>query len=106
MLTFAKAEKLASIWVELMTDGEAVIQPEYTIDRPYGWVFFYQSKEYLKHGRFGDQLLGSAPIIIERTNGEIKVTATAKDIKEYLKEYEATLPKARLLMSPERHDLI
>ena len=102
MLTYAKAERLASLWVELSTDGDCEIQPEVTIDRPYGWVFFYQSKEYLKHGRFEDQSLGNAPIIVDRVNGELNVAGTAKPIEEYLKEYEAALPPARLLMAPER----
>jgi len=41
------------------------------------------------------------PIIVDRINGEIRVTGTAKPIEEYLAEYEATLPAARLQMKPE-----
>ena len=36
-----------------------------------------------------------------RFDGEIRVTGTAKPIEEYLAEYEATLPPARLKMEPE-----
>lgn len=100
MLTYEKAEILAALWVELSTDGSCEIQPEFTMDLPYGWVFFYQGKEYLKHGRFEDQLLGNAPIIVNRFYGDIKVTGTAKPVEEYLKEYESTLPSAQLLGKP------
>jgi Immunity protein 35 len=102
MLTLEKAERLAALWVELMTDGDCVIQYEQTIARPYGWIFLYQSKEYLNHGRFEDMSVGNALIIVDRVDGEIIVTGTAKPLEEYIKEYESTLPPARLLMSPER----
>jgi hypothetical protein len=95
MLIYAKAERLAALWVELMMDGECRIQPEFTITRPHGWVFFYQTNAYLNHGRFEDMAGGNAPIIVDRMSGEIKVTGTAKPIEEYLDEYEATLPPAR-----------
>ncbi|MCM3869702.1 MAG: YrhB family protein [Pyrinomonadaceae bacterium] len=69
--------------------------------RPYGWVFFYQRKQYLTEPKFEHMLVGNAPIIVDRIDGELRVTGTAKPTEEYLTEYEATLPVARLKMRPE-----
>jgi hypothetical protein len=97
MLTYKKAEKLARTWVDLVTDGTDAIQPELTMSRPYGWIFFYQSKDCLDNPNDPSRMLfGNAPIIIDRMTGELTVTGTGKPIKEYLADYEATLPSSRL----------
>ena len=90
-MTYEQAKELAATWVRLVSDNRAELRLEHTMKRPYGWVFFYQGKE----GR----LLGNAPIIIDRVNGELRATGTAEPIGYYLKEYEATIPPARMLMS-------
>jgi hypothetical protein len=88
-------------YVEAGTDGRGVILESQTIDRPYGWVFFYQNREYLETGNFLDQFAGNAPIIFNRVWGEYRVTGTAHDIDHYLREYEATLPALHLQMKPQ-----
>jgi len=84
MLTYGKAESLAKAWVDIVCDGMADLMLEHTITKPYGWVFFYQSKKYLADKRFSDKLVGNAPIIVDRVNGELVVTGTAKKIEDYL----------------------
>lgn len=91
MTTYSKAKELAETWVRLRCDGAAELVVERTIKKPYGWVFFYRGKTEI--------LAGNAPIIVDRANGELRVTGTAKRIEDYLLEYEATLPPARLQMS-------
>jgi hypothetical protein len=89
-MNYAKAKELAETWVRLRCDGTAELVEERTIKKPYGWVFFYRGKK--------GALAGNAPIIIDRVNGELRVTGTAKPITAYLEEYEALLPPARLAM--------
>jgi hypothetical protein len=101
MPNYQQAEKLATAWVDILLDGRAAIMPEHTITRPYGWVFFYQSKEYIADQKFEHMLVGNAPIIVDRIDGEIRVTGTARPTEEYLAEYEASLPVGRLKMKPE-----
>jgi hypothetical protein len=62
-----------------------------TIIKDWGWVFFYQSKDFLKSGDFRDMLAGNAPIIVNRNTGALTHTGTAYDIEQYIKEYEASL---------------
>jgi hypothetical protein len=99
MLTFQQALTLAETWVRVRCgDGIQIIGDE-TIKKPYGWIFFYQSSAFLESGDHRHALAGNAPIIIDRIDGEVRVTGTAKPLSEYLAKYEATLPKARLEMS-------
>ena len=63
-----------------------------TIARPYGWVFFYQSRSYLESGNELEMLAGNAPLIVNRFTGSVTVTGTAHPIGYYLAEYESQLP--------------
>jgi len=97
MITFEKAEKIVSVWVNEITDGSCEISE--VIDKPYGWVFFYVSKNYDPND-VSTFVGGNAPIIFDRVDGELKVTGTAQPIEHYLKEYESTIPEPRLFMKP------
>ena len=95
MITYQQAERLAAAWVNVVTVGSAEIIPGAAMTRPYGWVFGYRAREP------GHVMVGNAPIIVDRVNGEIIVTGTARPIEEYLAEYEATLPEAGLKLKLE-----
>ena len=66
----------------------AIIDDE-TIEKEYGWVFFYQTKEYLKTGNIIDALAGNAPYIVNKYTGELIETGTANPVEEYIAEYES-----------------
>ena len=99
MLTFSQASDLAETWVRVTTGDQAVIAKEHTLKRPYGWIFFYQGRSYLASGKTSDKLAGNAPILIDRVDGEIRVTGTMQSLEAYLARYEAGLPAARMQMS-------
>ena len=65
----------------------AIIDSE-TIEKEYGWVFFYQTKEYLKTGDIVDTLVGNAPYIVNKYTGEVIETGTAYPIEDYIAKYE------------------
>lgn len=65
-----------------------VILDDKTIERDFGWVFFYESREYLDTGQFGFRMLGNAPIIIDRRDGSLHVTGTAQPVEHYIAAYE------------------
>lgn len=99
MLTFSQALELAETWVRVRTEDRCVILKKKTMKRPYGWVFFYQSREYVASGDIMHMVAGNAPILVERVNAEIRVTGTAKPLEEYLKIYESTIPPSRMQLS-------
>lgn len=62
---------------------------EETMHLDFGWVFFYQLREYLQSGNLSHALAGNAPIIVDRQTGQISVTGTAYSIEYYIEEYKA-----------------
>ena len=98
MLTYSKAKLLAQTRIDLMGAIKSEIIEEETIVKPYGWVFFYQSSEFLRSRKAEHQLAGNSPILIDRINGELRVFGTARPIADYLEEYESSIPQSRLEM--------
>lgn len=101
MWTHDKARVVVDAYVQAVTDGTGAIVDEATLDKPYGWVFFYQSQRFIEtrdpHEAFG----GNAPLIFNRVKGEYRVTGTAHPVERYLNEYEAELPEFMLQMKPQ-----
>ncbi|WP_226669117.1 YrhB domain-containing protein [Microbulbifer aggregans] len=89
------AQKLIESEISRLQDPydpiECVVLEDETIEKPWGWVFFYQSKAYLESGDFRDMVGGNAPYIVNRQTGAITETGTAHDIEHYINEYEAAL---------------
>ena len=100
-MDFDKAAALATAWVDIVTEGQARIVRECTVAKPYGWIFFYQSKDFLDGGNAPTQLAGNAPIIVDRNTSELRVTGTSRPLEHYLEEYEKTLTPDALQRSPQ-----
>ena len=58
-----------------------------TQEESFGWVFFYQSKEYMETGALSSMLAGNAPFIVNRRDGAVHVLGTVHPVDVYLKEY-------------------
>src|SRR6188768_3437442 len=67
------------------------IVDEHTIERPWGWVFFYNSRRFVETRDFRHALAGNAPYIVNRHTGEIRLTGTAHKIEYYIAHYERSL---------------
>ena len=104
MLDEDKARTLAECWINLICEVECQIVDDSTIARPYGWIFFYQSKRFLETGEFGDQIAGNGPILVDRINFNLKTFGTARRIDEYLTEFEKTIPPTWLQMSKTKSE--
>ena len=80
MLSFKKAKVLAETWIDLTTNGTCEIS--LIEDKPYGWVFYYNSKDYDPND-ISTHMVGNAPIIVDRIDCEIRVTGTAHPTEKY-----------------------
>lgn len=89
MWTYEKALSVVRAYVDAMSDGGGVVMEDKTLERPFGWVFFYNSRAYVQSGNFRDGYLGNAPLIFDRYSGEYHVTGTAHPIEHYIGEYES-----------------
>lgn len=58
-----------------------------TVEFEYGWVFCYQSQEYVNTGNTESLVGGNAPFIIDKFTAEIVITGTGKPMEVYLDEY-------------------
>ncbi len=67
---------------------ECVLLDEETIEKDWGWVFFYQSREYLEGGDELSALAGNAPYIVNRHDGSLHETGTAQPVEYYIEAYE------------------
>jgi hypothetical protein len=90
------AESIAAAYVrDLPRQGspKCVLLPAQTLEEAFGWVFFYQSREYVETGRSSAKLATPAPLLILRKTGELRVLGTDLPVENYLVQYRAALPK-------------
>jgi hypothetical protein len=66
--------------------SEYVLLEEETLEESFGWVFFYQSPEFVRTGDFRDALVGNAPIVVLR-NGDVHATGTAHPLEHYIERF-------------------
>ena len=95
MITQEQAESLVLAEVRGSSPAGDSVQIEIlgasTIEREWGWVFFYQSSEYLQTQNPAAMLAGNAPIVVNRKTGELTVTGTAWPVEKYIEDYETRL---------------
>lgn len=73
---------------------DCVVLEDETLERPWGWVFFYQSRAFVETGDPREMVGGNAPMLVNRHTGELIHTGTAYDFEHYIAEYEAALNSA------------
>ena len=91
MLDQKQARKIAQEYLDdrICTQDEKFdIVDEATIERDFGWVFFYETREYVESGDEMARAVGNAPLLVDRRSGELHVTGTGRDVEHYIKMYE------------------
>jgi hypothetical protein len=91
MITLDEARDIANEYVSKLESeaGKSLrIVDEQTIEKSFGWVFFYNSKDYLETGDFRSMLVGNAPLIVDKNDGSLHETGTAKPVSDYISDYE------------------
>jgi len=56
-------------------------------EHDFGWVYFYDGSIHIETGNVSDAVAGNAPLIVDRTDGKLYVTGTARPIEHYLEEF-------------------
>ena len=49
------------------------------LEYEFGWVFCYNTKQYIETGDTSYALVGNAPLIVDRANSELYVTGTSSE---------------------------
>src|SRR5262245_31317707 len=75
-----------------LTEGDLlVLLHAHTIEKPYGWIFFYNSKGWLETGDTKYAIAGNAPFLVRRDTGEVRVFGTARPTEWYVEQFEREL---------------
>src|SRR6202171_5442672 len=78
------AAKIAEEYVAQIGSGngpQLILIPRETLERNFGWVFFYGSSDP------SIILAGNAPLIVDRNDESVHVTGTAYSVERYLESY-------------------
>jgi alkanesulfonate monooxygenase SsuD/methylene tetrahydromethanopterin reductase-like flavin-dependent oxidoreductase (luciferase family) len=88
MLTKEQAEAVA---VAELNDDNVSILVDQTIERHWGWMFFYQSKRWIETRDLRDAIIGNAPVFVNRDTGECRFIGTSQTVAEQIEAYEKLL---------------
>ena len=61
-----------------------------------GWLFYYQSQEYLRSGSISSALAGNGPILVSKHDGSYVRVGTGAPLEESLAEAKRELTKNTL----------
>ena len=93
MITRKQAEDI--VMAELARRGageDVVIVDEDTVERPFGWLFVYNTRQFLETRRIADSLVGNDPWIVDRRDGSLHEGRTSQTIEQIIEAYEADHP--------------
>jgi len=93
MIDQSRAREIAVAWLwDHPAQGptgplELSVLDDSTLEIDFGWVFFYTSVLHRDTGDFKDVLVGNAPLIVDRRDGALRVTWTARPVEYYIDQY-------------------
>jgi hypothetical protein len=91
MIAYEDALEMAN---EYLRDSDVPLQITHQEVVPEGWLFCFNSKEYIETGNFSAQLAGNGPFLIDKNTGKLTVFGTAQSPDKYLEEYRKHDSKA------------
>ena len=89
MLSLCEAISIARAHVARKGDLIALID-EPVAFKAYGWVFAYDSQEFLAAGDETARLVGQAPFLVLRQGGDVLELSSLEPVDTYLMNYELT----------------
>jgi hypothetical protein len=85
--SLTKAEALELVRRKIPSDCD--VMDDRTIERHYGWLFFYQTKRFIETLDWRDGLIGSGGILVENHGGRCVEFGSGRSAELNLKIYEA-----------------
>jgi Immunity protein 35/Acetyltransferase (GNAT) family len=102
MLDRQQADQLVAAWLEqheiatmdfespLPRHDERHVQNLVVVrvdEHEFGWVYFYDGSRHVQTGSVSDAVVGNAPLIVDRADGNLYITGTTHPIEHYLDEF-------------------
>src|SRR5262245_44978788 len=91
MVTRAEARRIADEFINrpYNVEGDLLeILDSLTMERAYGWIFFYDSTRHIYTGDPRHMLAGNGPVLVEKDGGRVIQFGSARPPEYYIAEYE------------------
>jgi len=90
MLTDRKMLKIAELFIKRIVarNIKTMIVTNAIIKKPYGNIYFFNSKRFILTGEFSASLVGAGPFIVEKDNGRVVSLGTLGTLEDNIKSYE------------------
>ena len=72
----------------LKSNNPLVILEDKTLEKDFGWVFFYTTKKYLETHDKKYLMPGNSPLVVERADGSTHFLSTSLPPSRAVEEYE------------------
>jgi hypothetical protein len=88
-VTRERAFEIARQAISGLKEGtEFVLYEDDTIEKDWGWVFTFGTKEYLQSGSPMDIVPGTGPLVVEKADGDFSFLSTSVQPDLAVAEYE------------------
>lgn len=57
------------------------------MQKDFGWIFLFNTREYVETGNNSSRLAGNAPLIFDKLDGVIYITGTSDTLESYVEQY-------------------
>jgi hypothetical protein len=81
--------------VDLPPGDELVLVDDDTLEREWGWVFFFASRRWRETGLAALRHEGEGPLIVNRFDGSVHGTGTSRPSEYYVTRYETEFRRDR-----------
>ncbi|WP_343660378.1 YrhB domain-containing protein [Chryseobacterium sp.] len=90
MLTDKEMLKIAELFIKRIVakNIEPMIIPNATLNKPYGNIYFFNSKKHISTGDPTASLVGSGPFIVEKETGRVVGFGSLGTLEDNIKSYE------------------
>ena len=68
-----------------------VVVDEHTIERPFGWIFFYNSERFVVGGNAMYRLAGNGPVFVNKATESIEFFGSIPPLEVIICRYEGAL---------------
>ena len=76
--------------LETSIGEELCLLADDTIESSCGWVFFFNSKEFVRTRSLKHTLVGNGPLFVDKNTGAVVQFGTAYPVDDYIDYYEKT----------------
>jgi|HubBroStandDraft_6_1064221.scaffolds.fasta_scaffold37601_3 hypothetical protein len=95
-ITKDQALEIARKTIATLKPGtDLVILEDKTVEKDFGWVFFYTTKKYLQTHNRSDLLPGNSPLVVERSDASTHLLSTSLPPNKAIEEYESAWRKRK-----------